>query len=110
MALELVPTEDILSGLAGSRRADQFVVGFALERPEELEASARAKLERKRADVIVANPLATMDSETVDARLFWSGGAVTAPGTALAKTRFAAWLVEQVLPPAVARRGTAERR
>ena len=88
-------------------RADQYVVGFALERPDQLETSARAKLARKRADVIVANPLATMDSETVDARLFWADGSETGPGGACPKAAFAGWLADQVLPRALERCGRA---
>jgi len=103
VVLRLEPTEDILSGLAGSRRADQYVVGFALERPEQLEASARSKLERKRADVIVANPLATMDAADVDARLLFADGREASPGGARPKPAFAAWLADAILPLAQAR-------
>lgn len=104
-ALALVPTEDILAGLAGSRRPGQYVVGFALERPEELAASALAKLERKRADAIVANPLETMDAADVDGRLLFAGGAAALPpGGRMAKERFAHWLAAEILPRAEARR------
>jgi phosphopantothenoylcysteine decarboxylase / phosphopantothenate---cysteine ligase len=54
LALELEPTADILSELAG-RRDGQVVVGFAAEHgPAGLER-ARAKRERKRLDLIVHN-------------------------------------------------------
>jgi len=57
-ALELAPTEDILSLLAASRRPDQVVVGFAAEHgPGGLE-EARAKLKRKGLDGIVYNDVA----------------------------------------------------
>jgi phosphopantothenoylcysteine decarboxylase/phosphopantothenate--cysteine ligase len=102
--LRLEPTEDILSGLAGCRRPDQYVVGFALERPEELEDSARGKLERKRADAIVANPLATMDAADVDARLHFADGRAESPGGTRTKAAFAAWLADAILPRALERR------
>jgi phosphopantothenoylcysteine decarboxylase/phosphopantothenate--cysteine ligase len=104
LTLELEPTEDILSGLAGARADRQYVVGFALERPEELAASAAAKLARKRADAIVANPLETMDSADVDGRiLFADGRTMSPPGGCMAKPAFAAWLAAVILPLAKAR-------
>lgn len=93
ITLELQPTEDILAGLAAHRRADQFVVGFALEHPDELERSATAKLHRKRANAIVANPLATMNSPDIDATVYFADGRSATPGQTLPKTAFAVWLV-----------------
>ena len=105
LTLRLEPTEDILSGLAGARRPDQFVVGFALERPEALMASARAKLERKRADAVVANPLETMDAADVEARVLLADGSVLVPpGGRMPKDAFARWLAGEVLPRAERRR------
>ena len=51
--LELVPTPDILVEVAKLPRRP-FTVGFAAE-TEDLEANARAKLERKSLDLIAAN-------------------------------------------------------
>ena len=102
--IELVPTGDLLAGLAGSTRPDQFVVGFALEEPAELDRSARDKLARKRADVIVANPLATMDSADVDATLYLRDGRVERPADRpMPKPAFAAWLAARILPEVRAR-------
>jgi phosphopantothenoylcysteine decarboxylase/phosphopantothenate--cysteine ligase len=64
--LDLEPTEDILAALAGSRREDQTVIGFAAETPSAASSAsrpgaawgidrAREKLERKGADAIVLN-------------------------------------------------------
>jgi phosphopantothenoylcysteine decarboxylase/phosphopantothenate--cysteine ligase len=104
LTLALEPTEDILSGLAGARHDRQYVVGFALERPEELAASAAVKLARKRADAIVANPLETMDSTDVDGHvLFADGRTMSPPGGRMAKPAFAAWLAAVILPLAKAR-------
>ena len=55
LELRLEPTEDILAGLAAGRREDQVVVGFAAEHGGDAVARARAKLERKGADLIVLN-------------------------------------------------------
>lgn len=104
VTLRLEPTEDILSGLAAIRKPSQYVVGFALERPEELEASAKAKLERKRADAIVANPIETMDAPDVEARVLLADGTWLLPGRR-AKPDFAHWLAGEILPRALARRG-----
>jgi phosphopantothenoylcysteine decarboxylase/phosphopantothenate--cysteine ligase len=54
MALELVPTVDILKALAGRKRPGQVVVGFAAE-THDVEASAMRKLAEKNLDLIVAN-------------------------------------------------------
>jgi phosphopantothenoylcysteine decarboxylase/phosphopantothenate--cysteine ligase len=53
LALELVPTEDILTEVAG-RREGLFVVGFAAETERVVERAAE-KLKAKRLDLIVAN-------------------------------------------------------
>jgi len=55
--LELEPTEDVLSTLAGRRRPDQVLVGFAAEHGDGAIDYARAKLERKRLDAIVVNDI-----------------------------------------------------
>ncbi|MFZ4575946.1 MAG: phosphopantothenoylcysteine decarboxylase, partial [Phycisphaerales bacterium] len=67
LTLELEPTPDLLAEVALKRRPGQFMVGFALEPREELMASAKAKLTRKRIDMVIGNPLETMDSDTVEA-------------------------------------------
>jgi phosphopantothenoylcysteine decarboxylase / phosphopantothenate---cysteine ligase len=54
LALELEPTADILSELAG-RRDGQVVVGFAAEHGPDGLARARAKRDRKHLDLIVHN-------------------------------------------------------
>jgi phosphopantothenoylcysteine decarboxylase / phosphopantothenate---cysteine ligase len=56
LALDLEPTADILSELAG-RRDGQVVVGFAAEHGPDGLARARAKRERKRLDLIVHNDI-----------------------------------------------------
>jgi phosphopantothenoylcysteine decarboxylase/phosphopantothenate--cysteine ligase len=53
-AIELEATPDILAALGAAKEAHQVVVGFAAE-TENLVANAQIKLERKGADLIVAN-------------------------------------------------------
>jgi len=55
LELRLEPTEDILAGLAAGRGEAQTIVGFAAEHGEGGVERARAKLERKGADLIVLN-------------------------------------------------------
>ena len=53
-AIELEATPDILAGLGTNKPAGQVLVGFAAE-TENLITNAQSKLERKGADLIVAN-------------------------------------------------------
>lgn len=54
LALTFVPTEDIAAEVGRTKRAGQILVVFAAE-TGDLLANARAKLARKRADLVVAN-------------------------------------------------------
>ena len=56
--LHLVKTRDILATIGQQKRADQFLVGFALETENE-KANALKKLHTKNADMIVLNSLRT---------------------------------------------------
>jgi len=66
VTLELEPTPDILAGIARDK-GERIVVGFAAE-TDHVAEHARAKLESKQADVIVANDVtaegAGFDHET----------------------------------------------
>jgi len=53
--LELEPTTDVLAALGARRRERQIIVGFAAETGEGGVDRARAKLERKGADLFVFN-------------------------------------------------------
>jgi phosphopantothenoylcysteine decarboxylase/phosphopantothenate--cysteine ligase len=59
LALELEEGQDILAGLGRDRR-ERILVGFAAE-TDDLLANARAKLERKGVDYIVANDVSRAD-------------------------------------------------
>ncbi len=58
MVIELVKNPDILAGLGKVKRPDQILCGFAME-TEHLDENARAKLEAKNCDLLIANNLHT---------------------------------------------------
>jgi phosphopantothenoylcysteine decarboxylase / phosphopantothenate---cysteine ligase len=74
LTLELEPTPDLLAEVGAVRRADQLFVGFALEPRDEMLDAATAKMGRKKIDMIVANPLETMDSDMIEATLLYADG------------------------------------
>jgi phosphopantothenoylcysteine decarboxylase / phosphopantothenate---cysteine ligase len=61
LELVLVPTADVLAGLAAQRRAGQTLVGFAAEHGEGAVELAREKLAAKRLDAIVVNDISRPD-------------------------------------------------
>lgn len=73
LTIELEATEDIVAAAAASKRPDQKVIGFSLEAESDI-ARARAKLARKKLDMIVFNPLRTMNSQTISASLLYADG------------------------------------
>jgi phosphopantothenoylcysteine decarboxylase/phosphopantothenate--cysteine ligase len=60
LTLELVKTSDILGSARREMRFGGFLVGFAAE-TENLEENARAKLERKGCNLVVANDVSRSD-------------------------------------------------
>lgn len=60
MVLPLVKTHDFLVDIGQSKKAEQFVVGFAAE-SSDLVQNAKGKLERKNLDMIVANDISRKD-------------------------------------------------
>ncbi|MDG1899855.1 MAG: phosphopantothenoylcysteine decarboxylase [Phycisphaerales bacterium] len=93
--LDLEPTEDLVAALAEGSRPDQIRIGFALEEPDSLEERAREKLASKQLHAIVANPLATMDSETITAQLI-DDNTSTSPPPNSTKEAFAVWLLDEI--------------
>ena len=59
--ITLAPTVDILAELGATRRSGQTLVGFAAE-TDDVAANARAKLERKQADLLVANDVSAPET------------------------------------------------
>jgi phosphopantothenoylcysteine decarboxylase/phosphopantothenate--cysteine ligase len=95
--LELEPTPDLVAELAAASRADQTIVGFALEPAERLERSGREKLAAKGLAAIVANPIETMDAREIEATLLLRDGRTLRPAEGpLTKERFASWLLDQL--------------
>jgi len=95
LELRLEPTPDLVAAVASAKRADQRVVAFALEEEAILEDRAVAKMQRKGVDAIVANPLQTMDADTITPVWLTATGERVAPGP-MPKSVFAGWLVARV--------------
>ena len=102
VSIALESTPDLLAGCSQNARDDQLLVGFALEPAKELDASARRKLIKKNIDLIVANPLETMDGDSIDAKLIGHEGRgiefderTDGP---ISKGAFATWLLEHLEP------------
>ncbi len=78
--LTLVPTEDILAGLAANRIEGQTVVGFAAQHGGDAINRARQKLARKGADMIVLNDVSDrtigFDSDLNQVTLITSAGEI----------------------------------
>ena len=98
LSVELEPTPDLLAKLSHKKRTDQFTVGFALESEKNLEASARRKLSEKKLDAIVANPLETMDSETISGKVYFRDGQGKSARPQITKSEFADWLLTAITP------------
>ena len=77
LTLELEATEDIVAAAAASKTPSQQVIGFSLESEGNLDR-AKAKLQRKKLDMIVFNPLRTMNSADIQATLLYADGRQTA--------------------------------
>jgi phosphopantothenoylcysteine decarboxylase/phosphopantothenate--cysteine ligase len=71
--IELEPTDDILAAAGAIKTPQQRTVGFSLVDKADLARSVE-KLKRKNLDLIVSNPLETMNSPTIDAVLLWADG------------------------------------
>lgn len=74
--LDLVKAPDILASVAALASGRPFVVGFAAE-TENVEDNARAKLERKRVDMIAANRVGdglAFDCDDNSLLVLWTGG------------------------------------
>jgi len=111
LTLQLESTPDLLAGCSKAAREDQLLVGFALEPRNRLISSAKSKLDRKKIDLIVANALETMDSDSIEATLLGNSDRgvhcqESTPGT-ISKKAFAAWLIEQITPLTLQRMSVA---
>ena len=64
--LTLIPTEDILAAVAAGKRADQIVIGFAVEDSRD-ETKARREMAAKHCDYVVLNTPAAMGAAESEA-------------------------------------------
>lgn len=96
LTIELEPTPDLLAVHARTKSPGQLFVGFALEPKDELRASALSKLTRKRLDMIVANPLETMDSDAIEATVIFADHTERSTGGVIPKAAFAEWLLDLI--------------
>jgi phosphopantothenoylcysteine decarboxylase/phosphopantothenate--cysteine ligase len=96
MQIELVRNPDIVATIAGAKNRP-FTVGFAAE-TQDVEDYARAKLEKKKLDLIVANDVSGSEggfnSDNNAATLLWPGGTRRVELTS--KTQLARILVETI--------------
>ncbi len=97
MIIRLKPTQDIAATLGRTKRADQVLVGFALETHDAVE-HAKDKLRRKNLDFIVLNSLADAGAgfgyDTNKVTLIDADDCVELP--LMAKTEVADHIVEQL--------------
>lgn len=77
LILELIETPDVMATLGASKRAGQWLVGFALETDDQ-RFRALTKLEKKSCDLIVLNGPAAMDALDNQVEVFDKSGAVVA--------------------------------
>jgi phosphopantothenoylcysteine decarboxylase/phosphopantothenate--cysteine ligase len=75
LVLNLVETPDVMATLGGSKRPDQWLVGFALETDDQ-RFRALTKLQRKSCDLMVLNGPAAMDATDNQVEVLDNSGAV----------------------------------
>ncbi len=75
--LELIETPDVVARLGQCKRADQWVIGFALE-TEDRRFRAIVKLQQKHCDLMVSNGPQAIDSHENEVELLAPDGEVLA--------------------------------
>jgi len=96
LTITFTSIDDLVLSLAQQSRDDQRILAFALGESKTLDRVAQEKLERKQVDAIVANPLETMESSTIQAKVFMKNGKILAPSGSCSKPEFAQWLIENL--------------
>ncbi len=94
--LVLVETPDILASLGKMKRANQWMVGFALE-TEQGREHALEKQSQKNCDFIVLNDPTSIDNESTQLQIFDVTGTLRASLTGK-KNEIAGALIELVMP------------
>lgn len=92
--LHLIPTQDIVAGVAAGKRPGQIVITFAVEDapPEAAAAKARRELEAKHADYVVVNMPDAMGAQSSQACILSRDGVIL-PWGARPKSDLAAEIV-----------------
>ena len=82
ITISLIPTEDVLAGVAACKRPGQTVVAFAVEDGDDaqIEAKARAEMTAKNADYVVVNTPEAMAAVVSRACILSGDGVVLAWG------------------------------
>jgi len=112
--LDLEPAPDIIKSVADMAKRP-FVVGFAAE-TNDVEDNAKAKLKRKKLDMIAANHVGdgiAFDCDDNALTVIWPGGKIDVPrGPKLEVARALIGIIGERLPPEEGglRRGTRKRR
>ena len=98
LSVEMERTEDILAYLGAHKKKGQFLCGFSMETEHMLDNS-RAKLEKKKADMIVANNLkvqgAGFGTDTNVVTLITKDGCKELP--MMSKAEVAARIINEIL-------------
>lgn len=94
LTIHLIETEDVVATLGQSKRANQWVVGFALE-TDDRHFRAIVKLEKKHCDLMVSNGPDAIDSLENRVEILAADGTLvdTIEGS---KERVAGGIVEQI--------------
>lgn len=98
VALQLMPTEDLLAGVSKHKRPGQKIVAFAVEdgSREEVEARAAAKMSAKGADFILVNTPAAISARESEAAILSPSGLVL-PWALRSKEELARVVVDLIL-------------
>lgn len=75
LIIECEATEDIVAAAGRIKNHRQRTIGFSLETAGNIERS-KEKLQRKKLDLIVYNPVETMNSRTIESILIWPDGRI----------------------------------
>jgi phosphopantothenoylcysteine decarboxylase/phosphopantothenate--cysteine ligase len=94
--LDLMPTDDLVQGIASKARDDQNIIAFALADSGSLEKIALEKMKRKGVDAIVANPIETMEAKNISVTVFCKDGRKLEPQQEIPKSKFAKWIIENL--------------
>lgn len=85
LTLQLVETLDILASLGETKRANQWILGFALE-TENGKTHALEKLKRKNCDFVALNSPNSINNTTADLQVFDASGNLRATLTGAKET------------------------